>query len=293
MQRSRLPGADAGLQIRMFTTMLLLTLVYLVFTFVLFRVTHAGLILFVIPIAGLVLQYYFSDKMVLSSSGARLVTREQSPEVYGMVERLAQAASLPTPRVAIMDTPMPNAFATGRSPKHAIVAVTTGLLQQLPSQEIEAVLAHERKHIRNWVMTVMMMASSFAAVASWITSWGLWFGIGGNDRDRDGNNAFVVILLVSVAVQIISHFIILALSRYRESAADRGSAILTGSPEHLASALLRISGNMQRIPNQDLRAAQPLSALYFAAPTRASLGEFFTDHPSVEHRIARLQKLQR
>jgi heat shock protein HtpX len=293
MSRSRLPGADAGLQLRMLSTMVLLTLVYLVFTYVLFRVTHVGLILFVIPIAGLVLQYYFSDKMVLSSSGARLVTREQAPEIYGMVERLAQAASLPTPRVAIMETQMPNAFATGRSPKHAVVAVTTGLMRQLPSQEIEAVLAHEMTHIRNRDMTVMMMASSFAAVASWITSWGLWFGVGGNNRDRDGNNSFVVILLVSFAVQIISHFLIMALSRYREYAADRGSALLTGAPEHLEAALLRISGNMQRIPTQDLRAAQPLSALYFAAPSRQFVGELFADHPSIEHRIARLQGLQR
>src|SRR5947209_10410546 len=227
MQRSRLPGADAGLQIRMFTTMLLLTLVYLVFTFVLFRVTHAGLILFVIPIAGLVLQYYFSDKMVLSSSGARLVTREQSPEVYGMVERLAQAASLPTPRVAIVDTPMPNAFATGRSPKHAVVAVTTGLLRQLPQPELEAVLAHEMTHIRNRDMTVMTMAGSFAAVAAWIVQMGFWFGMSGDNRDdnRNGGMSFAVVLLITVVVAFVSHLLVMALSRYREYAADRRAAI--------------------------------------------------------------------
>jgi heat shock protein HtpX len=293
MQRSRLPGADASLQFRMLLTMLLLTAVYLIFTFVLFKFTHIGVILFAVPLVGLVFQYFYSDKMVLASSGARIISREQSPEIYGMIERLAQAAELPTPRVAIMDTPMPNAFATGRSPKHAVVCVTTGLMNKLPPNEIEAVLAHEMTHVKNRDMTVMTMASSFAAVASWITSWGLWFGIGGNERDRDGNNAFVVILLVSFAVQIISHFLIMALSRYREYGADRGSAILTGTPEVLQSALLRISGSMQAIPTRDLREAQPLSAMFFAAPSRESFSELFMDHPSIEHRVARLQAFQR
>jgi heat shock protein HtpX len=292
MQRSRLPGADVGLQLRMLTTMLLLTAVYLVFTFILFRATHVGAILFLIPIVGLVVQYYASDKMVLASSGARIVSREQAPEIFGMVERLAQAAELPTPRVAIMTTSMPNAFATGRSPKHAVVVVTTGLMNRLPTNEIEAVLAHEMTHVKNRDMTIMTMASSFAAVASWITSWGFWFGMG-NGRNRDSNNSFAVILIASLAVQVISHFLILALSRYREYAADRGSAILTGSPEVLQSALLRISGSMQAIPNQDLRDAQPLSAMFFAAPSKQSLGELFMDHPSIEHRIARLQRIQR
>jgi heat shock protein HtpX len=294
MQRSRLPGADAGLQLRMLITMLLLTALYLVFTFILFSATRAGAVLFVIPIVGLIFQYYASDKMILASSGARIVTREQAPQVYGMIERLAQAAELPTPRVAIMDTSMPNAFATGRSPKHAVVAVTTGLINRLPPEEVEAVLAHEMTHVKNHDMTIMTMASSFAAVAAWITSWGLWFGVGlGGGRNRNDNNGFAVILIAALVVQVISHFLILALSRYREYAADRGSAILTGSPEVLQSALMRISGTMQAIPSRDLREAQPLSAMFFAAPTKSSFGELFMDHPSIEHRIERLQRIQR
>ncbi|HCG00145.1 MAG TPA: zinc metalloprotease HtpX [Chloroflexi bacterium] len=296
MPRSRIPKADASLQLRMLVTMLLLTALYLVFTFVLFKVTHFGLVLFLIPIVGLVVQYYYSDKMVLAASGARIVSREQAPEIYGMIERLAQAAALPTPKVAIIDSAMPNAFATGRSPKHAVVAVTTGLIQKLPPQEVEAVLAHEMTHIRHRDMTIMTMASSFAAVAAFITSWGLWFGIGmggSDERDNNGGNAFIVILLAALAVQVISHFLILALSRYREYAADRGGAILTGAPEQLASALLRISGSMQSIPSKDLRAAQPLSAMYFAAPTREFIGELLMDHPSIEHRLARLQSIER
>jgi heat shock protein HtpX len=279
----------------MLVTMLLLTALYLIFAFVLFKVTHFGLIIFLVPILGLIAQYYYSDKMVLASSGARIVSREQAPEIYGMIERLAQAAALPTPKVAIMESAMPNAFATGRSPKHAVVAVTTGLLQKLPPQEIEAVLAHEMTHVKHRDMTIMTMASSFAAVASFITSWGLWFGVGmgGNDERDNNGNAFIVILLVSLVVQIISHFLILALSRYREYAADRGGAILTGAPEQLASALLRISGSMQSIPTKDLRAAQPLSAMYFAAPTREFIGELLMDHPSIEHRLARLQSIER
>jgi heat shock protein HtpX len=172
-----------------------------------------------------------------------------------------------------------------------VVAVTTGLLNQLDSGQLAAVLGHELTHVRNRDMVVMTMAGSFAAVAAWITQWGLWFGVGG-DR-RDNNNGFAVILIVSALVAFISHMLVMALSRYREYAADRGGAMLTGQPEQLASALLQITGTMQRIPNQDLREAQPLSALYFAAPTKDSLLELFSDHPSTEHRIERLQRLER
>jgi heat shock protein HtpX len=272
-------------------TMLLLTAVYLIFAFILFKYTHLGIIIFALPLVGLFVQYYFSDKLVLTSVGARVIDAAQAPELYGIVQRLAQQADLPMPRVAIVDNRMPNAFATGRGPRHAVVAVTTGLLNTLTTREIEAVLAHEMTHIRNRDMVVMTMAQSFAAVAAFIVQMSFWFGIGG-DRRRDSNNAFAVILLVSILVAVISKMLVLALSRYREYAADRGSAILTGSPEQLASALLRISGTMQRIPTQDLRDAQPLSALFIAAPTKETLFEFFSDHPSVENRIARLQKFE-
>jgi heat shock protein HtpX len=273
-------------------TMLLLTLLYLIFAFVLFTYTHLGLFVIVIPLLGLFFQYYFSDKMVLATVGAREVDAAQAPELYGIVQRLSQQADLPMPRIAIADMPMPNAFATGRGPKHAVICVTTGLLRQLQPRELEAVLGHEMTHIKNRDMTVMTMASSFAAVAAWLVQMSFWFGLGGDRRD-DRNNSFAIFFLVTIAVALISHVLVLALSRYREYAADRGSAILTGAPEQLQSALLRISGTMQRIPNEDLRQAQPLSALFIAAPTKETFFELFADHPSIEHRIARLQRLQR
>jgi heat shock protein HtpX len=272
-------------------TMVLLTVLYLVFAFVLFRFTHAGVILFAIPLIGLVFQYFLSDKIVLSSVGGHVIEPQQAPELYGTVQRLVQQMDLPMPKVAIMQNSMPNAFATGRSPKHAVVCVTTGLLQQLTQPELEAVLGHELTHVRNRDMTVMTMAGSFAAVAAWIVQWGFWFGLGSDD-DRDNGNAFIIVLLVSVLVAFISHLLVMALSRYREYAADRGSAIMTGQPEQLISALVRITGNMQQIPNQDLRQAQSLSALFFAAPKKADVVELFADHPTVEKRIERLQRFE-
>lgn len=290
MNRTKWYGRDVGLQARMAFTMLLLTVVYIIFAFVLFRFTHLGFFVFALPLIGLFFQYYFSDKIVLSSVGARIVDAQQAPELYGTVQRLVQQADLPMPRVALIDSSMPNAFATGRSPKHAVVAVTSGLLRQLTQPELEAVLAHELTHVRNRDMVVMTMAGSFAAVAAWIVQMGFWFGLGSRD-DRDNGNSFAVILLVSVVVAFISHMLVMALSRYREYAADRGSAILTGSPEQLASALLRITGAMQHIPSRDLREVQPLSALFIAAPSKEGVMELFSDHPSVQKRIERLQRL--
>lgn len=294
MQGRNTFGRDISLQVRMAFTMLLLTLVYLIFSFVLFRVTRVGLFFIVIPLAGLFIQYYFSDKLVLASAGAKVIEPSEAPGLYSTVERLAQQADLPIPKVAIVDTPMPNAFATGRNPKHAVIAVTSGLLSQLSDQEIAAVLGHEMTHIRNRDMVVMTMAGSFAAVAAYIVQMSFWIGLwGGGEDERDGGgNAFLIILLVSAVVAVISHILVATLSRYREFAADRGSAILTGAPEQLESALLRISGNMQKIPSQDLRQAQNLSALYIASPSQSILG-LFADHPPVEARIARLQQLER
>lgn len=286
-------GRDFGLQARMGFTMVLLTLIYIVFSYILFRYTHL-VIFFLIPLVGLFLQYFYSDKLVLSSVGARIVTREQAPQLFDIVERLAQQADLPLPKIAIIDTPMPNAFATGRNPKHAVIAVTRGLLNQLPPAELEAVLAHEMTHIRSHDMIVMTMAGSVAAVAAWISQMGFWLGLGQGNNRNNGNNGlpFAVVLLITFAVAIISHLLVLTLSRYREYAADRGSALLTGQPELLESALIRISGNMQHIPTRDLREAQPLSALFIASPRKEALLELFSDHPSLEHRIARLQRLQ-
>lgn len=282
---------DRGLQVRMLFTMLLLTALYLIFSFVLFRFTHLGLFVFIIPLAGLFFQYYFSDKLVLASTGSHVVTEAQAPQLYGIVQRLAQQSGLPVPRVAIMQSSMPNAFATGRSPKHAVVTVTTGLLNILDPAQLEAVLGHEMTHIRNRDMVVMTMAGSVAAVAAWIVQMGFWLGIG--DRRDNQNGGFAVMLLVSLLVQVVAHILVLTLSRYREYAADRGGALLTGAPEQLASALLAISGSMNRVPTQDLREAQPMSAMFIAAPRRQLVAELFSDHPPVEKRIARLQALER
>jgi heat shock protein HtpX len=290
MSRKRWYGRDLNLQARMAFTMLLLVAGYLVFTLVLFHFTHLGFILFALPLIGLFVQYYASDKLVLLTAGARIVGPQQAPELHGIVQRLAQQADLPMPKVALIDSSMPNAFATGRSPKHAVVAVTSGLLRTLPPAEIEAVLAHEMTHIRNRDMIVMTMAGSLAAVASWIVQLGFWFGIGGDDEDQNGG--FLQILVVSLIAWLFGTLLMAALSRYREFAADRGGAMLTGSPSTLASALLHVSDTMHRIPSQDLRQAQPLSALYFSAPSRAQVAGIFADHPPIQKRIARLQKME-
>ena len=298
MMQRRL-GTDWGLNLRMLLTMLLLGLVYVVFIAVLLR--YLGSILLVAPIAGLMLvaQYYFSDRLILMSVGAREVSEQEAPQLHDLVTRLAQTTGIPKPKVAIIDSPVPNALATGRNPNHALVAVTTGILQQLEPAELQAVLAHELSHVIHRDMRVMAMASFFATVASFIVQMGLWGGLGygggygRDDRDRSGGGGMIVVVLVSAAVWALSFVLIRTLSRYREYAADRGSAIITGRPSDLASALIKISGRMQRIPEADLRSVQAGNSLMiFPAITRGSVAEFFSTHPSLEHRLARLQEME-
>jgi heat shock protein HtpX len=298
MQRRQWYGRDVELQVRMALTVFLLIVTFLIFGAVLFAVTKVWLFLVVIPLAGIIIQYFASDKLVLRSTGAREVTPQQEPQLHAIVERLAQLANLPKPRVAIVQTSMPNAFATGRNPKHAVVAVTTGLLDRLNAQELEAVLGHEMTHIRNRDMTVMTMASSLLAVASFLTQMLMWTGMWGGfesrgRRDNNGAYGLILVLAVSALTWFVSYVLVNALSRYREYAADRGSAILTGAPEQLIAALTRISGDMARVPTQDLRQAQPMSAMFIAPPKREYLTEVFSDHPSLKHRVERLQSLQR
>jgi heat shock protein HtpX len=281
----------------MFLTMFLLALVYLFFIAVLWRLGISLAFLVLIAVVLLGAQYYFSDKLILLSLGAREVSEQEAPQLHEIVNRLAQMTGIPKPKVAIIDSPVPNALATGRDPNHALVAVTTGILDQLDEQEMQAVLAHELSHVIHRDIAVMAMASFFATIASFIVQMGLWGGFGGGygvDRDRvRGGGAFIVIFLVSAAVWAISFLLIRTLSRYREYAADRGSAIITRDPSRLASALLKISGRMQRIPDTDLRQMQAGSALmFFPAVSRGSLGEIFATHPSLEHRIARLQAME-
>ncbi len=287
-------GRDTGLTLRMGFTMFLLAALYLAFMAFLLRTTSSLLLVGLFGVGMALFQYFGSDKLVLLSTGAHEVSAAQAPELHGIIERLCQLADLPKPRVAMMDSAMPNAFATGRSPKKATVCVTRGLMDTLDRPEVEAVLAHELAHVKNRDMTVITFASLFATMASYIVQMGMWFGFGGDDRDRrDGGNSIAMVYLVSVVVWAVSFVLLRTLSRYREYAADRGAAILTGSPSHLASALLKIEGRMRRIPSGDLRQAQAMSAFYIMpAVGRAAISELFSTHPSLEHRLERLRAME-
>lgn len=289
-------GRNTGLTMRMLFVMFLLAALYLAFITVMFalRVNIFFIILFVGGTA--IAQYYLSDKLVLASMGAHEVTPEQAPELHALIDRLCQLVDLPKPKVAIAETDVPNAFATGRNPKHAVVCATTGILRRLDPNELEAVLAHELTHVKNRDMAVMTFATIFSTIASFIVQWGMWFGVGGGGRrDRDNSgSAIIVIYLVSIIVWVASFLLVRALSRYRELAADRGSAIITGAPSHLMSALVKISGTMARIPTQDLRQVESQNALMIVpALNGGSIAGIFSTHPSLEARLKQLQALQR
>jgi heat shock protein HtpX len=274
----------------MFLTMFLLAVVYLAFLAVLLAL-HTSQVVIILFIGGFMfLQYFYSDKMILASMGGRIVSEDEAPELHQMISRLCAIANLPMPKIAIVKTSMPNAFATGRNQKHAVVAVTTGIMQQLNRSELEAVLAHELTHVKNKDMMVMTIATFLASVAQLFVQWLPFMG-GGSSRDRDSGN-FIILFLVSLAVWIVSFFLIRALSRYREFAADRGSAIITGQPSNLASALMKISGF--RVPTQDLRKVEgPVSALFIVpAISGSSIMNLFSTHPTTEARIAALQKIE-
>src|ERR1700733_8540870 len=254
MAPSRSFGRDTGLQTRMLLTLFLLGLVYAVLIAVLIASGAGAITIAVIAAALFLVQYFTSDKIALYSMGARVVTPAQAPELHATIERLCITDNLPKPRVAVADTPMPNAFAIGRSPQTATVCAPTGLLILLSPAELEGVLAHELTHVQNRDVLVMTVASFFAAIASFIVQMGFWFGLGFDDRDDNSPGIFVVIL-VSAVVYLVSFVLLRTLSRYREFAADRGSAIITGRPSALSSALLKIAGTMDQIPQRDLRAA--------------------------------------
>jgi heat shock protein HtpX len=289
MSRPTSFGRDPGLQVRMLITLFLLGAVYVVLIAVALT-AHAGVAIFVVA-ALFALQVFASDKLALAAVGAREVSPQEAPELHAMIERLCIQADLPKPKVAVMPTSMPNAFAMGRSPKSATVCATTGIMELLSPAELEGVLAHELTHIINRDVIIMTLASFFATIASMIMQFGFFFG-GGSDDDDDGPGIMVVIL-VALAVYVISFFLMQALSRYREFAADRGAAVLTGRPSALASALMKISGTMERIPQTDLRAHPELNAFYiFPAGAKKSLFALFATHPPMEKRIAALAKLE-
>jgi heat shock protein HtpX len=287
-------GRDPGLQARMLLTMFLLGLVYAVLVGVLFA-SGIGAVTIAVIAGGLFLvQFFTSDKIALLSMGAREVSPQDAPQLHSIIERLCIQANLPKPRVAIAETPMPNAFAVGRSPKTATVCVTTGLLHLLSPSELEAVLGHELTHVQNRDVMVMTIASFFASIASFIVQMGFWFGGAFGGDDNDNGPGAIVVILVSAVVYMISFVLLQALSRYREFAADRGSAILTGRPSALIAALNKIDGTMGRIPQRDLRAASgELAAFYIFPPkVKQSAANLFSTHPPLKARIDALMRLE-
>ncbi len=234
-------------------------------------------------------QYYFSDKLALRSMGARVVGENEYPELHATITRLSQQADLPKPKIAVADSQVPNAFATGRNKRAAAVCVTTGLMNQLNDDELEGVLAHELAHIKNRDVAVMTIASFLSTIAFIIVRWG-WLFSGGRGRNQA---PIWVAIVVSLVVWIISFFLIRALSRYREFAADRGGAMITGRPSALASALMKISGNIDRIPEEDLRDQAEMNAFFIIPINKGFIGRLFRTHPETERRIARLRELER
>jgi heat shock protein HtpX len=294
--RRRSFGRDAGLTARIILTSGALGLLYVVFGVVLFSVLNVGLIPMILIIGVIAyVQYFSSDRLALAAAGAKVVEREDAPALHDMVERLCAMADLPKPRVAIIDTPVPNAFATGRSPKHAAVAVTTGLWERLEPQEVEGVLAHELSHIANRDVLIMTVASFFALIAAMLTRFGLYAGMFGGGRNRDnGPPVWLIMLVVSIVVYALSYVLIRAISRYREYAADRGSAIITGAPEQLMSALTKIASQMTLIPQRDLRELQGMNAFFIIpASAKSMAAELFATHPPLEKRLAALSRIAR
>ena len=293
-------GRDGGLTARMVSVTFLLGALYVAFFVVLWQILDFG-IGFALVLAGgiAIFQWYTSDKVALLASGAKVVTPEEEPRLHEIVDRLCAMADLPKPRVAVIDTEMPNAFATGRTPKHSAVAVTRGLMERLEPREVEGVLAHELSHIGNRDVTIMTVASFFAMLAAILTRIGLYSGMfgGGGGRNRDsggGAPVWLILLLVSMVTYVLSWVLMMAISRYREYAADRGAALITGAPENLMSALQKIASRMLQIPQRDLREVERMNA-FFIVPTnvKARAAELFMTHPPLEKRLAALSQIAR
>ncbi|HYK32522.1 MAG TPA: zinc metalloprotease HtpX [Streptosporangiaceae bacterium] len=315
MARTRY-ATDRGLIARMGATMFLIGLVFTAFILAIvlllarFSSVSGGGIIFIAVLAGVGVSfasYYWSDRIALATAGAQLVTPQQAPELHGVIDRLCALADMPKPRVAIAPADMPNAFATGRSSKVAVVCVTQGLLARLDRNELEGVLAHEMSHVAHKDVAVMTIASFLGIVAGLLVRFAfyseLFGGGGGRGRGRGGNDqntipVIFLVMLVGIIVYAISFLLIRLLSRYRELSADRSGALLTGQPSALASALVKVSGEMARIPTKDLRAAEPLNAFYFAPAIAArrgqmSLSTLFSTHPPLEKRLKALDEISK
>ena len=303
---------DRGLQARMGLTMFVLGLVFvafvtaLVFVLLATKAVSSGGIIFLAVLLGAGLTFgslFWSDKVALRTSGAREVTPAEAPQLHGIVDRLCALANMPKPRVAIARTNMPNAFATGRNSKNAVLVVTTGLMDKLDDRELEGVLSHELSHVAHKDVVVMTIASFVGILAGLLVRFAFYgelFGGGGRGRGGGNNNnggalpILLIVMAVGIVTYAISFLLIRLLSRYRELAADRAGALLTGQPSALASALQKVSDGMARIPTRDLREAQPLNAFYFAPALRAgttSLATIFSTHPSLERRLQQLSEI--
>jgi heat shock protein HtpX len=294
---SRRFRSDPGLVARMTFTMFLIGALYVAVIALLIAKGVSFGVVFVFAGVLLFAQYYFSDKMALFGMGGRIVTPEEAPELHGIVDRLCALADMPKPRVAIADVDMPNAFATGRNPKHAVVCATTGIMRRLNTEELEGVLSHELSHVAHRDVAVMTFASFLGMAAGMITRFvyysGLFGGFGNRDDEDNGGAPLLVIMLVSMLVYAVSFLLTRALSRYRELSADRSGAFLTGQPSALASALQKVTGDIARIPTRDLRSAEAFNAFFFtpALSNGFSLSSLFSTHPSLEKRLDQLAKI--
>ncbi len=302
---------DRGLTVRMGLTMFLLGLVFVAFVAAIIGISvavHASdgaIVFFAVVLGGglAIGSFFYSDKIALSTAGAQLVTPQQAPELHGIVDRICALADMPKPRIAISPTDLPNAFATGRNSEHAVLCVTQGLMRRLTPEELEGVIAHEMSHVAHKDVMVMTIASFLAIIAGLLIRFSFYGELFGGGGRRGGNNnnqgalpILLIIMAVSIVVYAISFLLIRLLSRYRELAADRSGALLTGQPSALASALTKVSGSIARIPTKDLREAAPLNAFFFAPALSAQqaqskLGELFSTHPSLEKRLAQLAKI--
>ena len=303
--RQRNYGRDLELTFRMGITMMMLAVVYVFFLGLLMFAGIPPELVLVIAVAMAFFQYFMSDKLVLATTGARVVTAEEEPRLHGIIERLVAIADMPKPKkIAVMDTHVPNAFATGRNPKNAVIAVTRGLLNRLNERELEAVLGHELAHVKNrdvmvltWASVIVIAAGFLLQMLFWITLFGGFGGGHGGGGRRDMGQLMIIMLAVyvgTIIVYFVSQMLIMTLSRYREFAADRGGAVITGSPLQLASALQKISNDMYRIPEKDLRKVEHASAFFIIPALKGNaIATMFSSHPKVEERIERLQEMQR
>ncbi len=289
---------DAGLTARMIVSFAVLTVLYIIFLSVLAYVGVSAIAIAVIAGIMILAQWYFSDKIVLWSTGAKIVSREQFPELHDLVERIVARNNLSKPRIAVINTRMPNAFATGKTPRSSIVAVTVGLMDQLDTEELEGVIAHELAHIKNRDVLILTLASIFSMIAWYLMRFGMYgamFGGGGGygRRGHEGGAAMLLILLIAIITWIASFLIIRAISRYREYVADRDGALITGKPSKLASALLKISGTMKRMPTRDLREVEGMNA-FFIIPALSgdALTNLFSTHPPVDQRVKKLMEME-